>query len=54
MGQTKFYINYGFTRILLGIDYVKHDSFQIHLLFITFGIGLMDGAKGFGIWKNNF
>jgi hypothetical protein len=52
MGQNKFYINYGFTRILIGVDYEKGFSFQIHLLFITFGIGLTQGAKGFGVWKN--
>ncbi len=51
MGQYKFYINYSFTSFLVGIEYKIGLSFQIHLLFMTFGIGLTSGAKGFGFWK---
>ena len=51
MGQYKYYIKYSFTTCLFGIEYDKGFSFELHLLFITFGIGLTSSASGFGIWK---
>jgi hypothetical protein len=51
MGQYKYYINYSFTRCLFGIEYDKGFSFELHLLFITLGVGLTNDARGFGIWK---
>lgn len=51
MGQYKFFINYNFTSMLFGFTYEKQFAFCIYILFFKFGIGLSNGAKGFGIWK---
>lgn len=51
MGQYKYYIKYSFTRLMFGLEYDKRISFELHLLFFTFGIGLTHNASGFGIWK---
>lgn len=53
MGQKKFYINYGFSRFGLGFCWDKGVSFEIYLLFFTFGVGLLNSAKGFGVWNYN-
>lgn len=53
MGQYKVFINYSFTKFLIGFDYQKNFSFCLHLLWFKFGIGLTKGAKGFGFWKEN-
>jgi hypothetical protein len=51
MGQKKFYINYNWKSFLFGWNYEKGLCFEIKLTFFTFGIGLTDSAKGFGIWR---
>lgn len=51
MEQYRFFINYNFAGMLLGFTYDKHSAFCLYILWFRFGIGLMKGAKGFGIWR---
>ena len=51
MGQSRFYITWSFTRFMFGIRYTKKYMFEIHFLFLVFGIGLTSGAKGFDFWR---
>lgn len=51
MYQYKFFINYSFTKILFGFTYEKQFAFCVYLIWFKFGVGLMEDAKGFGIWR---
>lgn len=53
MYQCKFFINYNFKSILFGFTYQKEFAFCIYLLWFKFGIGLMEDARGFDIWRES-
>ena len=51
MGQYRFYIGFSWLRCVFGFVYSKKYVLEFYFLFFNFGIGLTDGAHGFGIFK---